>query len=142
MPRRSKFSSLSRRRELSQVLCAITARKSATPREPEETPKAPTQALLMPYSPAQQIGERVYVFLNVRMIWSAFQLGFCRDVSGCLWHSLVVTVLLDFCLQEFSRVLHTFGTDTSNCEERRCVSRDAVPLAFKLPPTAADGSRQ
>ena len=29
--------------------------------------------------------------------------------------------------QEFSRVLHTFGTDTSNWEERRCVSRDAVP---------------
>ena len=26
--------------------------------------------------------------------------------------------------QEFSRVLHTFGTDTSNWEERRCVSRD------------------
>ena len=28
--------------------------------------------------------------------------------------------------QEFSRVLHTFGTDTSSWEERRCV-RDAVP---------------
>jgi len=69
MPRRSKFSSLSRRRELSQVLCAITARKSATPREPEE----------------------------------------------------------------FSRVLHTFGTDTSNWEERRCVSRDAVRDPFISP---------
>ena len=51
------------------MLCAITARKSATPREPEE----------------------------------------------------------------FSRVLHTFGTDTSNWEERRCVSRDAVRNPFMSP---------
>jgi hypothetical protein len=70
----------------------------------------------------------VNVSLNVRIILNAFQLRPCRDVSGCLWHSLVVPVLLDF-WQEFSRVLHTFGTDTSNWEERRCVSRDAVPLA-------------
>lgn len=35
--------------------------------------------------------------------------------------------------EEFSRVLHTFGTDTSNWEERRCVSRDAVREPFISP---------
>eukprot|EP00913_Durusdinium_trenchii_P019202 g18047.t1 len=69
MPRRPKFASLGRRRELSEVLCAITSRKSALPREP----------------------------------------------------------------QEFSRVLHTFGTDTANWEERQCVSRDAVRDPFTSP---------
>ncbi|CAJ1354768.1 unnamed protein product [Effrenium voratum] len=65
--RRSKFSTLRRRRELSKVLCAIAGRS-------------------------------------------------CQKDA-----------------QEFSKVLHTFGTDTSNLEERRCVSRDAVREPFVSP---------
>ncbi|CAE7260686.1 Ribosomal small subunit pseudouridine synthase A [Symbiodinium microadriaticum] len=67
-PRRSKLS-LSRRRDLSQVLCSITAGCSSIQREP----------------------------------------------------------------REFSKVLHTFGTDTSNWEERRCISRDEVREHFVSP---------
>ncbi|CAE7679536.1 CPK12 [Symbiodinium pilosum] len=35
--------------------------------------------------------------------------------------------------REFSKVLHTFGTDTSNWEERRCISRDEVREPFISP---------